>query len=108
MSNRDQRSAGTKAFKGLHDERCHFLVEGTPFNSVRGVFTQAVERGFTGALSNIMQRLTSGADTWDELCRPVNPTISAAKKKTHAGKRAEMAAVIAELDARKKAMGLDA
>ena len=83
----------------------HYVVEGMRFPGARAVHAAAVARGFNGKKTIIEHRLKSGANTWKELAAPVDERKSAAGKKAHLGRkaqyRAEMAALCAELDARK-------
>lgn len=82
-----------------------FDVEGVR-GSARQLFGYAKERmGYKGELETFEQRLRyCGGGTWATLCKPTNTAMSKARKAALGRKREEMAAVIAALDARKKAL----
>lgn len=82
-----------------------YVVEGELFRRASDVFQRAkLFHAFQGSVSVITYRLTRGKDTWAELCAPVNENVSKAHTGVERRKHEEMAAIIAALDARKKAM----
>lgn len=85
--------------RGEHPMNIRYVVEGRTYTSHRGVYREAVARGYVGNISTLAARLHSGASTWTELTRPVRTSKS--RKETIEKKRAEMAEAIAQLDARK-------
>lgn len=84
-----------------------FTIEGDHFDSIQRLHAIAVERGFDGSVGATAGRLRNGASTWAEL---VVPTLkcavrgAATRKIANAIARAEMAAMCAELDARRAAL----
>lgn len=87
-------------------EGSRYIIEGLRFSHLDGVYRKAVELGFDGCDETIKHRLKQGITTWAELTKPVNRGQSESGKRAYTSKHSEMAAVIAALDARKKAMGL--
>lgn len=89
----------------------HFVVEGVSFPAVRNVWAVAVSKGFNGSYQTIRDRLRAGASTWAELAVQTNgirgKAGGRANAKRIASSKNEMAEIIAELDRRKKEMGLD-
>jgi hypothetical protein len=81
----------------------HFVVDGQIFATGRDVFLYASRNlGYMGTLSAIAARLHAGQATWDKLLQ-YNFKYSASRRQTSiAEKNAEMAALIAGIDARKR------
>lgn len=81
--------------------REHYVVDGTPYATARCAYGEAVNRGWTGSFETIASRLHRGYSTWARLLQPVDQTRADIARNTAKRKHAEMAAVIAALDARK-------
>lgn len=87
------------------------IIEGFRFYNARAALSCARTMGFNGGLSTIAERLKSGVSTMAELVAPVSEArIAAGKvnckitKSTYECRRAEMAAMMAEVDARRAAL----
>ena len=80
-------------------------IDGCVFPTIYAAFLEAKRRGFDGTPGGFRSRLRSvGEYTWANLVAPVsepNRQRTARRAETLAAKKAEMAAVIAALDARK-------
>lgn len=98
-----------KAIRQLMLCNPRFIVDGQPYECARQVFNIAKEKGFTGSVGAIAYRLRNGASTWSELiAKPDRPSQKSAFAGAEKRKRErdECAKIMAEMDARKKAMGL--
>lgn len=86
---------------------CALVIEGVNFISTRAAYTHAVEkRGATCGRLTFAGRIGNGIRNWDELCKPADAQAVSSKKakmRKREADRAEMAAIIAALDARKAA-----
>lgn len=83
--------------------RMHWCIDGHPYTTMSHIFRVAQGRGYSGCSDTLRFRLKSGASTWTELLtepRSKKPDLSAKVAKKAAAK-AEMVALIAEIDARK-------
>jgi hypothetical protein len=96
----------TQVIRAIERENCHYLIEGMAVSTINGVYRIAVSKGYTGSLRLLLYRLNKGVSTWVELCAAPDPKKTEGQKRSQRKRRDEMTAVIAELDARKKAMGL--
>lgn len=84
----------------------HYIIDGLPYPCVEKAFRVAVSKGFAGSKDTIRIRLVKGAETWEELLRPVNNGIRESNARRVQAQRDEVAEAIAKLDARKREMGL--
>jgi hypothetical protein len=90
---------------------CHFEIDGDQHESAKAVFRLAKERGFKGSLATIETRLKNGARTWDELAsnpkqilRDRGKAGADAYAKKRAAEKAEIQAIMDEIDRRKAEM----
>lgn len=80
-------------------------IEGVGFPSVMAAHRHArLVRGAAVCYPTFWDRFNKGARTWAVLTAPASPKVSEARRAVAARKHEEMAGVIAELDARKRAM----
>jgi len=95
----------------ITDERnahAHYIIDGTKYMTMQEVYCAALNRGSTHTFSTIRNRLRRGETTWAALLRPTDPNQGLDKRKENIQrKHDEMRKVCEELDARKKAMGLE-
>jgi hypothetical protein len=77
-------------------------IDGVTYNSTKQIFGIAKQRGFTGTYEALCGRLQHGADTWEALCAPLKESSSRNAKARNAKSKAEIAAAIAAVDARKR------
>lgn len=94
-----------RGIKAIH------VIEGFRFYNARAALSCARTMGFNGGLSTIADRLKAGVSTIAELVAPVSEArIAAGKvncqitKSTYARRKAEMAAMMADVDARRVAL----
>ena len=91
-------------------EHARWIIDGSPFTKVSGVYGVAKEMCPGLTLSGLTQRPNAGARTWEELTRPLQkghgPEMVAKQNAIRQRKRDEMAELIAALDQRKRDMGV--
>ena len=94
-----------RGIKNIH------VIEGFRFCGARPAFSFARTMGFNGGLATIAARLKAGVSTISELVAPVSEDRSAVgkvncqiTKSAYARRKAEMAAMMAEVDARRSAI----
>lgn len=88
-----------------HFDPGHFEVEGLRFETAHKAYCFAVScRGAKCCEKTFVARLGAGKTTWALLCAPPNEAGAAKRKASDQRKRAEMAEIIAALDARKAAL----
>lgn len=92
-------------------EHARWIIDGSPFTKVSGVYGVAKKMCPDLTLSVFTQRLDAGARTWEEMTRPVQKghgaEMVAKQNASRKRKRDEMAELIAALDQRKRDMGVD-
>lgn len=89
----------------LSQPKGHFYFDGSFFGGPANACQAAISNGATASVATLMRRIKRGATTFAELMEP--PKNAGAKKGYKDRAHAEMHAICMELDARKKAMGLD-
>lgn len=90
--------------------RTGLFFEGSRFPSVSSVARAAKSKGATVSLWTMAKRIKNGAATWQELLEPEKRNANGGKErlaKHREKEKANMHAICEEMDARKKAMGLD-
>lgn len=87
------------------------VIEGFRFYNTRAAFSCAQSMGFNGGITTISERLRAGVATIAELVAPVSEARIAAGKvnggitaSVYAMRRSEMAAMMADVDARRAAI----
>jgi hypothetical protein len=80
----------------------HFIIEGKAFATAREVFQYAVRNlGYNGTQQAMANRLHFGQASWEQLLQ-YNPKYRSTRLQTTAAENAEMQALIAGIDARKR------
>lgn len=91
-------------------EHARWIIDGFIFTKATSVMVVARDRGATFSMYVLAKRLAEGATTWEQILRPIQGGHRGAavsnKKVTDQRKRDEMAELIANLDQRKRDMGL--
>ena len=80
----------------------HYVIEGLKLRGIKHAFSVAKGLGYTGSKEGLRRRLKRGITTWTEVLKPkVHEGGSAIILQHKAKAREEMAALLADYDARK-------
>lgn len=109
--NDDQKKAHRQSRASSCIGAAHWVIDGESFDSIVRIMAIAKSRGANFSVPTLKSSLQAGVTTWEELLRPIQRAgIDAAnvgREKTRERKRDQMARLIAQLDQRKRDMGLE-